>query len=352
MLSFLKQETTKTMKTILNTLMAIIAIVTLSFGAHVEFGIPIAPTAMALTAVSFLVPTQTGIAMTGLNKEVWFDAIFEGFWSEDTWMGELRNFDVFVENDIIHIAEAGIAPEVFINNTAWPIPVVERADSHGELILDNYDTENTRVRDVDQIELAYNKLESVVYGHKQSLKTKFMEKGAYAIAPATDSTYTPKISTTGEVDGTRKRMSFNDIEDLGNRFDEAEMSPEGRILVITPTHKKDLQKEDRKLYREVMAAGEVFGFKIYVLAGKRMPHYHITTGAKLALGATVTTGYRPASFVFLKDEAFRCKGSETMYNSKAENDPFHRANTIGFHVRGLVGSIRNKGVGVIYDAAA
>lgn len=341
------------MKQFIRTSIALLAVFLVSAVIAVPTGLPFFPLVGAVTVGSMIIPSNPSHAYVGINKEIWLDVLMENFFPDTSWLSELRDFDAFVENDIIHIAEAGILPEVLINNNIWPIPVTERTDSDNELVLDNYDTVSTRVRNVDVIELAYNKLESVIYGHKKQLMTKFMEKGAHAIAPVNDGEFTPIIPTTGAANGGLKRLTFDDLDEISVLFDEAEIPMEGRIALLTPTHLKDLRAEDRRAYKDMMKDKAYSSFKVYVLAGKRMPHYNKNTGAKVAVfGAALTANDNPASIFFHKDECFRALGTEEMYWNKKENDPQHRADTVGFAIRGLVGPIRNVGIGAIYSATA
>lgn len=341
------------MRQFIKTTFALLAVFLISAAIAVPTGLPFFPVVGAVTVSSMIIPTNPSHAYVGLNKEIWLDVLMENFFPDTSWLSELRDFDAFVENDIIHIAEAGILPEILVNNNIWPIPVTERVDSDNELILDNYDSVNTRVRNVDVIELAYNKLESVIYGHKKQLLTKFMERAAHAIAPVNDTEFTPIIPTTGAASGGLKRLTFDDLDEISTRFDEAEIPAEGRVLLLTPTHLKDLRAEDRKAYKDMMQDKAYASFKVYTLAGKRMPHYNKNTGAKVAVyGAALTANDKPASIVFHKDECFRALGTEKMYWSKSENDPANRADTIGFAIRGLAGPIRNVGIGAIYSAAS
>lgn len=341
------------MRQFIRTSFALMAVFLISAVIAVPTGLPFFPVVGVVTVSSMIIPSNPSLAYVGINKEIWLDVLMENFFPDTSWLSELRNLDAFVENDIIHIAEAGILPEVLINNNIWPIPVTERADSDNELILDNYDSVNTRVRNVDVIELAYNKLESVISGHKKQILTKFMEKAAHAIAPVNDSEFTPIIPTTGGANGGLKRLTFDDLDEISLRFDEAEIPSEGRVLLLTPTHKRDLKKENRESYKDMMKESSYAGFKVYTLSGKRMPHYNKNTGAKVAVyGAALTANDKPASIVFHKDECFRALGTEKMYWSKAENDPQNRADMVGFALRGLAGPIRNVGIGAIYSATA
>lgn len=286
--------------------------------------------------------------MAGINKEIWLPEIMEGFYADDMFLSEARDFSAFVEYDKLNLAEAGINPRVFINNTTYPVPIAERGDTPISIELDYYDTENTVIRNADKIELAYDKRASVLFGHQMALKMLLMEKAIHAFAPASNSIYTPSISTTGETVNGVKKISWEDILTLESEFDEAEIPSEGRILVLNTQHKKDLKAEDLKLYKEIFNKKEDFsGFKFHSLAKKRMPKFNKNTGAKIAFGAAASANDTHVSVAFQKNEVFRADGSVDIFFTEKDNAA--RGDLFGLQKRALAGSIRGKGIGAIYS---
>jgi len=313
------------------------------------YALPIALGASVLNSSS-----ENGLAFSGLNREIWLAELMEGFYADDMFLSECRDLSPFVDNDIINLAEAGVNPDVLINNTTYPIDIAERTDGAIALTIDRFDTENQAVKDADLVELAYDKLSSIVYGHKQSLRMKIMEKAAHAIAPASNTTFTPLLTATGADNGSGlKALKFSDILNLDKAFNDAEIPAEGRILILSSQHRTDLMNENITLYNQVMGSKTLYGFKLYSLAASRLPRYNKSTGAKIAFGAAATPlTDTVASIAFHKDEVGRAMGSEKMYHSKAENDPIYRRDVIGFGKRAMVIPIRNKGVAAIYSPAA
>ena len=86
------------------------------------FAVILAPVAgMAALPISIgtsliFAPTH-GVALAGLNREIWLAELMEGFYADDLFLSECRDLSPFVDNDIINLAEAGVNPEVIINNT-------------------------------------------------------------------------------------------------------------------------------------------------------------------------------------------------------------------------------------------
>lgn len=330
---------------------ALMAVAMIALPVSASLGIPFMASMISIGVLSAITPKMESTAFVGLNKEIWLPDLMEGFYADDMFLSECRDMSAFVDNDVINLAEAGVNPDVLINNSSYPIATAQRSDAPLTLSLDTYDTENTLIRAIETAELAYDKRSSIVYGHRQSLKMKFMEYAAFRIAPSTNGTYTPIITTTGTDNGSgNKRLTFADVLNLSKAFDEAEIPAEGRILVLSVQHRTDLQNEDRSLYNQLLKDKQLYGFKLYSLASKRLPRYNKTNGAKVAWAAAAapsTDVY--ASIAFHKDEVMRAQGTVDMFAK--EKDPEQRGDVIGFQMRGLSMPIRNKGIAAIYSPA-
>lgn len=289
-----------------------------------------------------------------LNTEVWVAQIKENFYPDSSFLTHVMDFSGDVDNNKIHIASAGIDPNVLINNKTYPIAVVGRDDEDNEIPLDKFETENTIVRRPDAIEYSYDKLESVIRQHRATLQKSVAIKAAHAIAPNTDTDFTPIVTTTGDVKDGRKRLTFADILALKERFDSVEIPLERRYLVLHPKHVSDLLLEDLKLFKDItnIVDGEPIRFAGFgCMAFPHMPTYG--TGEndaleKVAFGEDPTENF--ASFAFYGDEVMRADGEIFMYSR--ENDPEQRATIVGFDKRFICMPIRNKGIGAIVSASA
>lgn len=283
-----------------------------------------------------------------LNKEIWISQILEGFYPDDSFLQKPVNYSAFVENDRLHIAAAGIDPKVLVNNTTYPIKSVNRDDSDNEIVLDKFETENTIIRRPDAIEYSYDKLESVIRQHRATLRKSVAMKAIHAYAPASDTTDTPVILTTGLNAGGRKRMTFADILTLKERFDEAEIPLEERYLVLHPKHVSDLLLEDIELFKDLtnIKDGEPFkfaGFGCFSFA--QMPTYKTETMVLKKVPFEEEKTEQFASVAFYAKEVMKADGDIYMYAS--EDDPNERATIVGFDKRFVALPIRGKGIGAI-----
>jgi hypothetical protein len=287
--------------------------------------------------------------MANLQKEIWIRQIQEKFYPETSFLQFVTDFSAYVENDKIHMAEAGLDPEILVNNTTYPIAVAKREDKPLEFTLDLFETKNTLVRTPDAIELAYDKLDSVIYGHRNALRVKTHEKAAHAFAPNEDTENTPVIPTTGEADDDRKRLRVEDILKLKRRFDLLDVPTDKRYLVLDPRHTEDLILHDLKTFKDITdfkngMPKRFAGFNI--LEFTRNPKYSETL-EKVPFGDETTTDLF-SSFAFYADEVMKADGKVDMY--RTDKDPKERATIIGFDKRFIALPIREKAIAAIVSA--
>ena len=264
------------------------------------------------------------------------------------------DFSSLVNFNAINLAEAGVDPKALINNTAYPIAVLQRADTPLRVELDKFETENTLVRRLEVIQYSYNQLESVIMGHRNMLRAKTAEKAAHAYAPNGDSDYTPVILTTGGADATgRKTLTFNDILSLKERFDNMEIPIEQHFLVLHPSHVTDLIRLDIKTFKNItdIVNGQPIRFSGFgMLQFSRMPYYDLSSMEKLPFGSAPIPGESGfCSFAFQAGEVMKADGDVYMY--VRFDDPEERATIVGFDKRFIAVPIRNKGIGAIVSAS-
>ena len=291
--------------------------------------------------------------MAKLEKEVWLNQIKEGFYPDSSFLNAVTDHSGLVENDKINLAEAGLDPEVLINNTTYPIRIDQRVDKPISIELDTFETTNTLVRRPEVIEYAYDQLESVIRGHRSILRKRVSEKAAHAYAPKADGEYTPVLVTSGAADGNRLRLTFEDIIALKMRLDETDTPLENRFLVLDPRHVTDLLRQDIKLFKDItnMTEGEPFRFAGFgMFQFSRNPKYKKVGTKWEKVAFTAEDGTNFCSFAFQKDEVMKADGDLHMY--ERANDPEERGTIVGFDKRFIAFTFRNRGVGAIVSATA
>jgi hypothetical protein len=324
-------------------------------------GAPPLAGAVVMNVISFRFSPQANqsFAMVGVNKEIWLADLMENFYPKADWLGRCRDLSAFVENDVINLADAGVDPNVLLNNATYPITSATRTDNPYALTLDTLDTENTIVRNVEQMEAAYDKRSSVLAQHKNALMKFSYRRAAFGAAPASDATNTPVITTTGAtatIGGVAsiKRLTSSDLATLATRFDLLDFPVEDRILIIHPYHLQDLMLESVNYFNQIMNWKDneplrLAGFDIYK-GTSILPVYNKSTVAKKAWGAAAapSTDSPAVSIAFCAQEVFRADGSYDMFMQ--EKSPTERGDIIGFQKRFLAGTVRSKTNAAIVSA--
>lgn len=278
-------------------------------------------------------------------KQIFAAIILGLFYPDGSWLNELTSMDHMVENNIINLSQIGADPNVVKDNQTWPLTITKRTDSGIQLPLATFDTEPTFVTNVEEMETAYDKCQSVAMQHIQALRTKAALSAAYNIAPASYASGTPVLATTGSNRGDgNKALTYKDLLKLRTAFNKANYPMQGRVLLLSPEHEEDLLAEDADRYNRIMTTGQVAGFKVYTFNGN--PTYS-TSGAKKNFGDN--TG-QPSSLAFLNSEVMRAMGTIEGEPEKRWAD--YRGWLLGFQMRFVAMPFRSKGIAAIYSAQA
>ncbi|MGN6604557.1 MAG: hypothetical protein ACTHK8_19010 [Ginsengibacter sp.] len=294
----------------------------------------------AAGAVMHIVKTQSGIVFfDGLAQEIWLPDVKQDFYPDNSFLSEPQDMSELVDNDAINLAEAGIDPDVLVNNAAYPIAMTDAGDTALRLILDTYDTTSTVVRNAVALELKYDQRALYTSKHKKALLKKFGIDAAYAYAPTQADA--AKHNTVLDASADAADVILDRIIELQTAFNNVDADTEGRILVLNPNHAAIIAKEDKKLYKAFESApgSKLFGFKIYMFT--QNPIYIAATGVKAAKGTAFVQGtHLNASFAFMKDEVMKAQGTFKFFSKL--NDPDNKGDVFNYQMRGLVSSIRNK----------
>lgn len=281
-----------------------------------------------------------------IEKEIWIQSLMEGFVPNTSFLGDSVDMSDFVDHDKIHLAEAGINPNVLIDNTSYPVPTAQRADTPLELALHTFDTENTVVRNIEQKTSSYDKVASVVRGHKNALLIKESAFAAHSWCPTKNGEFTPIMATVGAANRHGyKSMSFEDILAIVSKYRELDVDIASLVAVLHPFHHADLQAEDKKLYKDIMATGNLFGVKLHSFS--KTPTFDSVTAQKKALGSAATGTDAISSLIYCRDRVMRATGTTDAFIT--EKDPGARGDILGFQQRFTALPICGKYIGAIYS---
>lgn len=281
-----------------------------------------------------------------IEKELWLALIMEGMVPDTSFLSRSRDMSELVEYNKLNLAEAGIDPKVLVDNDTYPVPTAQRQDVPKELLLHTFDTENTVVRNIEEKESAYGKMDSVVRSHRNALIKKTSGFAAYNWCPTQDGEFTPVIKANGEVNASQqKRVSFEDFLQMEAKFRALDVDMSTLVAVLNAVHLADLMAEDMKLYKEVLTSGKLFSFSLFNFSG--LPLFDTTTGKKKAYGAAKGDTDTQASLVYSDTEVMRAVGDTDLFVKY--KDPAERGDVIGYQQRFTAYPIRGKYIGAIYS---
>jgi hypothetical protein len=268
--------------------------------------------------------------MAGLQKEVWIAGIQENPIPDNSFVLASTDKSEYVENNKLHLAEAGIEPDVYEDYFAGnedDLPLATINDIPNEVILKTYSTARTRHRDLQEVELQYNKRASVTNRHKTSLGKNLGVRAAYAWAPAATNDFN-RVAVVGAgsiIDAIIDMEAFYAALDI---FDNLH-------VCLTAEHMAKIKKENKVLYKEILNTKEMYGFKVHRFNKTAL---YNAANAKKPFGTVKAVDDKNCSFTWCSEETFRCFGDTEMYETI--RSAASQADEISFAQRALVGNIR------------
>lgn len=271
-----------------------------------------------------------------LQREIWIAGIQENPIPDTSFISASVDMSEYVDANALNLAEAGVDPDVyedfFEGNEDGELPIQDIKDIPNKVLLKTYSTARTRHRSLEEIELYYKKKESVLNRHRNSLANNIGRRGAYEWTTDKNNPFNKLINlspTDSVIDAVIDcEAFFSDLDKLENLN-----------ICFNSDHMSRIKKEDKKLYKEIIANPKdlFYGFKIWRYS--KTPIF-TESGTKKPIGAIKEKTDKKASFLWCSDEVFRCSGDTEMFDNL--RDSATQADTISFAQRMLVGKIRAK----------
>ncbi len=273
----------------------------------------------------------------GVFTEVWTGELVKSLRGglEGSWLDGVPDQSSIVNNDVIHLVEVGVDPDVLINNTTYPIPLQALDDKDIAIKLDKFQTKVTPITDDELYAASYDKMARVKESHGNSINDSKFAKAAHALCAQENTAKTPVLKTTGERDETtgRCRLTMSDVVALKAAMDKLGVPADNRRLVLCPDHVNDLLlvsqtfREQYNIDRTTGKVGKLYGFDVYEYANTPL---YTQAGKKKNLGTAAAAGEFNCSFAFYTPRVFKATGSTKMYYSEAATDPEYQRNKINF----------------------
>lgn len=280
---------------------------------------------------------KPGVLRAGVLKEVWTGEMVKALreFLAGSWLDGIPDNSSLVNNDVIHLVDVGVDPDVLVNNSTYPIPTQALNDADIAVQLDKFQTKVTPITDDELYAISYDKIARVKESHSNAIADSKFAKAAHALCANSNSTKTPVLVTTGErEDATgRLKLTTKDLVALKRSMDGLKVPVDNRRLVLCPDHVNDLLeadqnfKEQYNINRGEGTVARMYGFDIYTFGNTPL---YTQAGVKKTVGATAETGEFQCSFAFYTKRVFKATGSTKMYWRAAETDPEYQHNKVNF----------------------
>ena len=310
-------------------------------GGLIALAVGVAPWmgAVALNVIAIAVGAclPKGALRAGVFTEVWTGELVKALRGglDGSWLDGVPDQSTIVNNDVIHLEEVGVDPDVLINNTTYPIPSQALDDKDIAVKLDKFQTKVTPITDDELYAASYDKMARVKESHGNSINDSKFTKAAHALCAQENTAKTPVLKTTGERDAEtgRLRLTMADLVALKAAMDKLHVPTENRRLVLYSDHVNDLLlvsqtfREQYNIDRATGKVGKLYGFDVYEYANTPL---YTQAGKKKNLGVAAGAGEFNCSFAFYTPRVFKATGSTKMYYSEAATDPEYQRNKINF----------------------
>lgn len=282
-------------------------------------------------------PACHGVVRVGVLRELWTGEMVKALRGglSGSWLDGIPDATSAVENDVIHLVDVGVDPDVLINNTTYPIDIQKLDDKDIAISLDKFQTKVTPVTDDELYALSYDKMSRVVESHHNAIDDAKYKKAAHAFCADEHKAKTPIVKTTGARDPETGRLALTrqDLIKAKKALDLLLVPAENRRLVLCSDHVSDILGWSEEFSRQYNLdntngkVGRLYGFDIY--ESSYNPVYTVA-GKKKAVDAAAETGEFQSSFGFYTKRVFKATGSTKMYFSEAKTDPEYQRNKINF----------------------
>lgn len=269
-----------------------------------------------------------------ITKELWAAYIIGNLFKGNEFLNDAFNADEYVLNGaVVHIPQAGAKPAATKNRSSFPAASVQRTDTDITYPLDNYTTDPTLILEAEKSELSYDKMDSVMGEHVETLRELVGDDMLIKWAP---SVATQIIRTTGgavaahldSAIGNRKKFLKEDLKAARKLMNKHNIPQEDRYAIISSDMIDQLLDDSDLKARDGMKGGELnlpdgvitklYGF--YIRERSTVLVYNNAgTPVVKALGAAAAATDNDAVLCYQKNCIERSMGTVTMFEN--EGDP-------------------------------
>ena len=303
-----------------------------------------------------------------IQKQVWAKDIAEQLFPSDSFMVQGINDDSWVENKTVNLNQSGALPGVKRNRTTVPATITQRTDVSPNYDLHEHTTDPTLIRDIEEVEVNYNKRQSVLRLHVASLNLDCANWMQYywGASESENIIRTSGANTDAVVagaTGTRKKLTIDDLVKAKSLMDDMDVPANGRYMLLPAYMYNNLIIDEKELLMNLEFSGrariqdgeimKVLGFNLFKRGKKNLLTYsNAATPVKRTPDATTgATTANSAAIFWHKDFVRRAKGAVKVFADIDEAAYYGSIFSSLARTGGRIDRSDETGVGVIVESA-
>lgn len=174
-----------------------------------------------------------------LIKEIWVADVQEALNRNADFLPYSTDDSAYIAYETVHIPQSGSNPTVVKNPATFPLPISERTDTDRTYLLNQFALEPTLITNLDELQISYDKRQSVL---GQQITTLTQRIGDEVAIAWTATGATNIVSTSGSATGTalapgatgtRKDVTLADIAGLAKKLDMDNVPRGNRVLLMS-----------------------------------------------------------------------------------------------------------------------
>lgn len=293
-------------------------------GASLGFGI-----------IKHFAPTMPGVAYMAIQQEFWVDYIMENLFPDNSILNLVFDESAHVlGGSVVHIPQAGAKPTIVKNRSSFPAAAVQRTDTDITYPLDVYTSDPTHITNAEQMEISYDKMNSVMGEHLLAMSELVTDELLVKWTPALAANI---VRTTGALSaenlgggatGTRKILLKEDLRAAQKRMNKLNIPKPDRYCLLPADMADellgdaDLLKRDNatELDLRMGVIANLYGFKIM---DRGTVNLYDNTGTPVvkAVGAAGAITDNQGAICWQRNALGKALGTTEMYSN--ENDPLY-----------------------------
>lgn len=214
-----------------------------------------------------------------LQTEIWVGDIQDALYQDAQFILKSVSHDGYVSNKTVHVPQSGAGPSISVDRSSLPATITQRTDTDLTYSLNEYTTDPILIRNLDELQISYDKRQSVVGQHTKILSETIGNKVAYVWGGTpsagrivrTTGTATASALANGAT-GTRNQITVADVANLQKILDK-DLIPQNDRYLLLPSDMywdlfaiSDVVRASAVAYSQTnLASGvvaELLGFKI------------------------------------------------------------------------------------------